>query len=230
METTLHRQLKAIYADDVDDQEVVVDGYRIDAVRNGWLIEIQQASLSAFRDKIRHLLELGHKVHIVKPICARKYLVKRKHKDGPVIDQRYSPSRHTVHMLFLEMVHFTKVFPHPKLKLEILLTEQEEQRQPIKVRSRRKKPYKVLDRSLRGIQESLELRSVKDLIEMIPRDICSPFSTADLSESIGIDRWLAQKMAYCLRETGGIQIDGKSGNSLLYSLAVRRRRKRRKVA
>ena len=40
METSLHRQLKAVYAP-AAAREVRVDGYRIDAVVDGELIEIQ---------------------------------------------------------------------------------------------------------------------------------------------------------------------------------------------
>lgn len=224
METNLHRQLKAIYAGDADAQEVLVDGYRIDAVRDDWLIEIQQASLSAFRDKISHLLELGHRVLVVKPLCSRKYLIKRKRRGGKIIDQRYSPARCSIHMLFLELVHFTQVFPHPNLKLEVLLTEQEEERQPVTRKYRRQKPYRVLGRSLREIVESVEIATVDDLVQMLPLQLSEPFSTADLAAELGMPRWLAQKMAYCLRQTGGLEISGKQGNSLLYSIAAPHRR------
>ena len=49
METTLHRQLKELYADDPEQREVAVDGYRIDAVREDELVEVQSASLSAIQ-------------------------------------------------------------------------------------------------------------------------------------------------------------------------------------
>ena len=51
MESTLHQQLKRMYAKDESDREVSVDGFRIDAVSGGQLIEIQCASLSAIREK-----------------------------------------------------------------------------------------------------------------------------------------------------------------------------------
>ena len=57
METSLHRQLKSLYSAEPDGQEVRVDNYRIDAVHQGRLIEIQQGSLGAIRPKIRRLLE-----------------------------------------------------------------------------------------------------------------------------------------------------------------------------
>ena len=56
METTLHRQLKALYAADASRQEVRLGGYRVDAVVDGRLVEIQQGSLAAIRDKVRCLL------------------------------------------------------------------------------------------------------------------------------------------------------------------------------
>ena len=72
METTLHRQLKSLYAVDSSQQEVTVDGYRIDAIADGRLIEIQYGSLGAIRDKIQALL-VNHAVLVVKPLAARKY-------------------------------------------------------------------------------------------------------------------------------------------------------------
>ena len=77
METSLHRELKRIYAGDGARTEVRrSSSYRIDAVRDGRLIEIQHGSLAAIRDKIRRLLD-AHRVLVVKPIVARKLLVKQ---------------------------------------------------------------------------------------------------------------------------------------------------------
>ena len=95
METSLHRQLKAIYAGDDGCCEVVCDNYRIDAVRGDELIEIQHGSLAAIRDKIRKLLA-KHKVRIVKPIVANKLLVKLDERGGAELSRRRSPKRGTL--------------------------------------------------------------------------------------------------------------------------------------
>jgi len=71
VETSLHRQLKQIYAGAQARTEVVLDSYRIDAVSRGRLIEIQHGSLAAIRDKIRRLCE-NHRVLVVKPIVREK--------------------------------------------------------------------------------------------------------------------------------------------------------------
>ncbi len=222
METTLHRQLKALYCPDLSQQEVTLDGYRIDAIQDERLIEIQYGSLLAIRDKVRDLLE-NHRVLVVKPLAARKYLIKRNRKKGKIISSRYSPARETFHHLFLDLVHFVGVFPHPGLVLEVVLTEQEEHRLPKPKRRWRSKDYRVEDRKLRSVQDRLCLRTTADLTAMLPDSLSqqtrdTSFSTGDIAREAGMPRWLAQKMAYCLRKTGAAEIVGKSGNSLLYRL------------
>lgn len=223
METTLHQQLKAVYCDDPDRREVVVDGYRIDAVVDGELIEVQQAGLAAIRDKVRDLLG-SHRVRVVKPLCARKVLIRRKRRGGKIDSTRVSPKHATRLDLFDELVHFCTVFPHPRLTLEVLLTEQEEHRVGMRKRRWRDKGYRVEDRHLVAIVDRLTLRTKADLRAMLPADLPQPFSTADIAARAGIPRWLAQKAAYCLRQTGTATLEGKNGNTLLYRWAGRRRR------
>ena len=106
MATMLHQQLKAHYVRRIDRHEVLIDGYRIDAVDGrGRLIEIQCASLSAIRDKIRRLLET-HQVIVAKPLAARKRITTLHRRGGDVVSSRYSPVRQTLSHVFKELVHF----------------------------------------------------------------------------------------------------------------------------
>ena len=215
METSLHRQLKGLYADSSDDQEVEVDGYRIDAIAGGQLIEIQFGSLGAIRGKVRHLLT-EYEVCIVKPLADRKYLIKHDRSRSKVLSKRYSPARENFYHLFLDLVHFVDIFPHPRLTLEILLTEQEEHRIPQRRRRWRSRDYHVVDRTLRDVVGHRVFRSAEDLAEMLPEELPPQFTTADIADGADIPRWLAQKMAYCLRKIGVISTVDKQGNSLLY--------------
>ena len=67
METTLHRQLKDEFCDPGSEIEVKLGKYRIDVVNGKRLIEIQRSGLSAIRDKIADLHNLGYTVVVVKP-------------------------------------------------------------------------------------------------------------------------------------------------------------------
>ncbi|WP_299460068.1 hypothetical protein [uncultured Gimesia sp.] len=218
METSLHRQLKSFYAPNADCEEITLGSYRIDAVDGDRLIEIQHGSLGAIRDKVKCLLK-DYDVHVVKPIAIRNYLIKRQKKDGKTISSRFSPRRGSVFDLFEDMVHFTNVFPHPRLTLEVALTIQEEHRIARKPRRWRGKDYRVQDRVLRSVEGQIELNTAADLLALIPGKLPSPFHTQDLAKAAGIPRWLAQKMAYCLRNTGAIVLTGKEKNALLYDIA-----------
>lgn len=215
METTLHRQLKELYAGDAASREVRLDGYRIDAIADGKLIEIQSAPLGAIRDKVRTLVQ-SHDVLVIKPLAARKTLIKLKQAGGAVISVRTSPRRESVFDLFIELVNFVPLFPHPRLRLDVLLTEQEEERVPVKRRRRRGKDYRVLDRRLVRVAETHAFSSATDILALLPPDLPASFTTADVARLTGMPRWLAQKMAYCLRRMDAIEVVGFTQRSRLY--------------
>jgi hypothetical protein len=222
METSLHRQLKALYAGDDGAQEVRCDGYRIDAVRNGELIEIQHGSLTAIRDKIRRLLT-KHRVRIVKPIVANKLLVKLDARGGVELSRRRSPKRGTMLDVFNELVYFTRVFPHERLTLEIALVDVEERRFPGQGKRRRRRregqDFQIEDQRLLRIVESHAFRTSADLRKLLPRRMPKQFHTAHLAERLKAPRGTAQRIVYCLREMGGMEMVGKQGNAILYRYA-----------
>lgn len=227
MATSIHQQLKSLYVEDESQQEVDLDGYRIDAVDDdGRLIEVQCASLLAIRDKIRKLCS-NHDVVVVKPLAARKKLLKKERRNGKVVSQRYSPAKQTFSWIFQELVHFTKAFPHPRLQLDVLLTEQEEVRVPAKRKTWRRK-HSVQDRRLVEVVDTVSLRTPDDLWQRIPGELPEVFTTADLAQAGEMPRWLAQKAAYCFREFGHIEVCGKQGNSIEYRLATESRKNRKR--
>jgi len=220
METSLHRELKWLYAGEGAQLEVALPDYRIDVVDRGRLVEIQHGSLAAIRDKIRHLLE-AHEVTVVKPIVRRRVLVKRGSEGGRVVDRRVSPKHGTPLDLFDELVHFTRVFPHQRLTLEVPLVDVEEWRYPGHGRRRRwrRRDHQIEDQKLLAVHETLRLRTTSDLKALVPCRLPRPFHTGHLADGLGIDRWIAQRIAYCFRETGTARTVGKQGNTLLYEFA-----------
>ncbi len=220
METALHRQLKLAYATSADTTEVTFDAFRIDAInRAGELIEIQHAGLGAIRSKIRKLLDHDQrpKVRIVKPIVARKWIVTRDRDTGEVVRRRLSPKRGVVADIFLDLVHFTKLFPHPHLTLEIVLVDLQEDRIPKLKHRFRRKNYESLEQTLLALNETVQLRKSSDLWKLLPKvRLPKAFDTAELARQIQRPRWFAQKVAYCLRDSQAIEVVGKQGNSQLY--------------
>lgn len=226
METSLHRALKQLYAGDAARTEVRIEGYRIDAVTDQLLIEIQHGSLAAIRDKIRRLLD-SHRVLVVKPIIARKVLVKHTAVDGPVISRRQSPKRGTLLEIFDELVYFTRVFPHRRLEIEVVLVEIEELRHPGHGRRRRwrRNDHVASDQRLVSVGQSVRLARPADLVRLLGAKLPPKFHTGDLAELLGIRRHVAQRIVYCLREMKAVDAIGKQGNTRIYRVSRRARPK-----
>lgn len=221
MESSLHKQLKQLYADDGASVEQQLGRFRIDVVNDGQLVEIQHGSLAAIRDKVAKLTP-DHKMLVVKPIVARKRLVQRRCLDGPVVSRRLSPKRGSLLDLFDELVYFTRVFPHENLTLETVLVEIEEWRYPGhgRRRHRRKRDHIVEDQKLVKLQSLHCFRTRSDLLSLIPHKLAEPFHTGQLAEAMDVSRSKAQQIAYCLRETSALIPCGKKANARLYRRAA----------
>lgn len=218
METSLHRDLKTVYADEDAQFEVPFGCYRIDVVNGCELVEIQHGSLSAIRDKIRELLEGDHAVTVVKPIIHRRKLIKLDAKGGEVLSERMSPKRGKIADLFDELIHFTRAFPHPQLTLEVPIVNVEERRYPGHGRRRRRREsdYQIEDKRLIEILETHRFRTALDLRRLIPGKLPRDFDTAELAKAMSEPRHIAQQAAYCFREMGAARQVGKRGNAILY--------------
>lgn len=221
METSLHRELKLRYADEAAQVEVKLGRYRIDAIVAGELVEIQHGSLAAIRDKIRHLLD-EHRVKVVKPIVANKLLVKRTRKNGKVKTRRFSPKRGTLLDIFDELIYFTRVYPHERLTLELVLVDVEEWRYPGHGRRRRYRDndFQVEDQKLSAVLGIHRLQTAADLGELIDCALPSPFDTGDLAKALGVRRHIAQRIAYCFRHMGTTREVGKRRNARLYEFVA----------
>jgi hypothetical protein len=219
MEFSLHRTLKEMYAAKDAQVEARLGNYRIDVVRDDQLIEIQHGSLWAIRDKVGQLVK-HHRMLVVKPIVVGKQLVKQDAKGGRVISRRRSPKKGCVLDLFHELVHFTRVFPHRNLELEAPLVDIEEWRFPGHGRRRRRRDsdHQIEDQRLLKLHQVYRFRHGADLLKLIPADLPRPFHTGDLALRLDIPRWVAQRIAYCLRHAGAVREVGKRRNTRLYRL------------
>ena len=217
METSLHKQLKELYASSAEQIETQLGSYRIDVHAGDELIEIQHGSLAAIRPKIRKLLQ-QHRVRVVKPIVAQKWLVRQEKKDGKVLGRRKSPKRGKLIEIFDELIYFRDLFPHQRLTLEVLMVDMEEWRYPGhgRRRRRRERDHVVADQRLLEVREKYELVQAADLKKLLKVRLPRTFHTGHIAEKLEISRWLAQRVAYCFRHAGTARQVGKAGNALLY--------------
>jgi hypothetical protein len=199
----LHRQLKERFGPGSGGRsEVVVGGFRIDAVAaDGSLVEVQSGPLGPLQAKLRLLLP-EHRVRVVKPVVLSRRVVRRARRDGPDLSVRFSSKRGAVHDVFDDLVGLARVFPHPNLRLDVLGVEIDEVRIP-----RRRWPgFAVCDRGLRDVVATVLLGEPADLWHLIPKGVFEgPFTTRDLADRLGRPLTLAQRVAFCLRLAGAVE-------------------------
>ncbi len=218
-EKPLHASLKQWYARPGDKTEVPVDGFVIDLMRADLLIEVQTRGFSALKRKLTELLEGGHRVRIVHPIPANKWIVKVD-ADGSVLDRRLSPKHGKLVDVFSELVSIPDLLAHPHLSIDVILTAEEEYRRHSPGRSWRRQGWSVEERRLLEVLETGLISSANDLAALLPPGLPTPFTTADLAADLGRPRRIAQQMTYCLRIAEVIEAVGKTGNAVQYRVGT----------
>lgn len=220
-EKSLHASLKALYAQPGDTLECNLDGYIIDIVR--WLrdntfphqcIEIQTRSLGKMKPKLQALLD-HYPIHIVYPVAQERHIV-RIDADGVIRSRRKSPKRGTVFHLFPELVSFPTLVNHAHFSLEVLLIREEEIWLDDGQGSWRRKHWSIHDRRLVDVLQSIPLATSADFAALLPPSLPTLFDCRELAIAISQPRYIAQKMAYCLREMGVLRVTNKRGNALIY--------------
>lgn len=221
-ETTLHAALKRHLARPGDQLEAPVDGFvadllRPDPLRGDLIVEVQTASFSALKRKLHSLLD-RHRVCLVHPIALEKWIV-RVDAAGRQLSRRKSPRRGAIEDLFLELVSVPGLMAHPGLTLQVLLTREEEVRAPARRNRRRwRRDWRVADRRLIDVVESVEFRAPPYFLVFIPPTLPQPFTSHALARALAVPDDLAHKITYCLRHMGVLADAGHTGRARLYQV------------
>ena len=77
----------------------------------------------------------------------------------------------------------------------------------------------VAGRSLTTVEGSVTIACPADAAALLPDGLPASFDTAELAAAAGIDRRLAQQMAYCLRLAGALEPSGRRGRAAVDRLA-----------
>jgi hypothetical protein len=214
-ESTLHSNLKQWYKKPGDRLEVPIDNFIIDILRDDLLIEIQTKNFSAIRKKLKNLIE-KHRVLLIHPIVKDKWICSIDNHSNEVIRKRLSPTHRSYLDIFEELVRIPDLVANPNLTIELVLVQIEELRVNYGRGSWRRKGWSVQDRRLLNVLERKVFYSPIDFLMLKPSKLKTPFTNAELANTLQKSLRLAQKMSYCLRKMGIFKVTGKSGRSLLF--------------
>lgn len=214
-EMPLHAALKSWYAEPGDEVEAEVDGYVVDIVKGDRLVEIQTGNFSGIKRKVRTLVE-SHPLHVVYPVAYKKWLYKypKPNWDGP--RRRKSPKQGRVEEVFRELVSFPDLLVMENFSVEVVMIEEEETRKFTGRKMWWRNGWEPVERRLLAVADRHVFHTPEDLAALLPAGLPGEFTTKDLAQGLESPRWLAQKMAYCLRKMGVISAVGRRGRAILY--------------
>jgi hypothetical protein len=222
-EKHLHASLKARYLEPGDETEARVDGYIVDILRPGrpgrpgLIIEVQTGSFSKIARKMRDLVT-RHRVLLVHPIPRDRWIVKLARTKRDVVTRRKSPKHAGLIDVFEELVAFPDLIGHPNFGVDVVLTAEETVWRPDSRKGWRRRGWVVAERRLLDVYETVSLRGREDFGSTVPAGLPAEFLTSDLAAAVGRPRFVAQRMAYCLRRAGVIEKVGGGRSGFVYAV------------
>ncbi|TAK10907.1 MAG: hypothetical protein EPO32_13965 [Anaerolineae bacterium] len=216
-ESALHAALKQHIARPGDQLEIGLDGYIIDILRPGQIIEIQTRNLAAIRPKIAALLP-RYPVNLIHPLARLKW-IQRIDADGTARPRRRSPKQACIEDAFRELLRIADLLPDPNLTVTLLFIEMEEDWTDDGQGSWRRRHWSITARRLIHVMDEHRLSGLSDYLALLPPGLAAPFTNAQLAAALRIPTSLAGKMTWTLRTAGALSHAGKQGRSNLFSVS-----------
>jgi hypothetical protein len=221
-EKSLHAALKQHYAKPGDEIEAKFEGYSIDIKRGAGkrirLIEIQTRSFSSIKPKLTKLLP-KYKITLVHPVAQEKWIV-RYDEDGVLLSRRRSPKRGCAEDVFKELLRLPNLVLHPNLQVDVVLTREEEVQRTDGRGSWRRKGHSIFDRRLVEVVRVQSFTSAKDWMALLPSTLPAVFTNQELAHALGKPRFMAQRMTYCLKHMGLLELVGKRGRAGAFAVRI----------
>jgi len=237
-ESTLHAQLKQLYAGIGGQLEVPVGSYICDCrTEYGELIEIQTGSFGPLKHKLQCIAQ-SYRVKIVHPIVC-SCLIETYSADKVLLRKRQSPKKGSSWDLFKALLHAPELVKHKNISLELVALDITETRIDNGNGSWRRKGISLADKRLRIIHDTRLLHYPDDYEHFIPFNIEETFTTRDFfnrcqairsatkpnSEQVfsipaleTLTYPTAQKAVYVLYRIGLLERIGRKGKSYLYRI------------
>jgi hypothetical protein len=198
-------------------EEVEVDGFVIDVVRDGLLIEVQTRNFAKIKSKLSSLFRT-HPLRLVYPIPSEKWITRQSPDGKEELSRRKSPKRMGFADVFDELIRFPNFIAHHNFSLEVVLIKEEEIRRKDGKGSWRRRGWSIVDRRLIEVLDKRIFEKPSDFLQFIPDKLEKPFRNSDLVEVLGVSVRIAQRMTYCLRKMNALKVVGKKGNANLYDI------------
>ena len=218
-EKTVHAVLKRFYEPDPEHQEIPVENFVADILRDGEIIEIQTRGFNKLRRKLDTFLKY-YPVTIVYPIIHTKWLYWINEETGEITQKRKSPKKGNPYLAFKELYTIRNFLQDPNFHVRLVLMDMEEYRILNGWSKDKKRGGERFDRLPLRLEDEVVLDSARDYLQLLPLELAEEFTSADFAKLVKIPRQLAGTVLLVLWQLGLVERVGKVGNRYLYRVAA----------
>ena len=213
-EKTLHKTIKNLYESNQDYQEVKIDGYYVDILKDNNIIEVQTKQFDKLRNKLSYLLDhYDYNINVIYPIFNNKviyYIYDNKIISLP----KKSPKKLKYPEVFYEIYKIKNLLSNEKLVITLLVLDIQEYR----IKTNNRKKYVLYDRVPIKLIEEVRLTKKDNYISLLPKNSGEVFTVKDVCELTKGDNKYVSKMINVLKYLGIIEMIGKEGKKYLYKV------------
>ena len=207
-EKTLHKVIKNYYEPNLEFQEIKVDGYICDIVKDDIIIEIQTRSLNKLVKKLEVLLT-SRKVIVVYPIPHIKYLTWID--NGEIVSTRKSPKVGSIYDIAKELYKIKWFLNNPNFELTVLLIDLTEYRNLDGYSKDKKRGSTRYDCVPKELYDEI---TISDYRMFVPFD--EPFTSKEYAKKIKENLSRAQTLLTILQYLKVVEVIGKDKRYNVY--------------
>lgn len=211
-EKTLHRIIKNIYSDNIENQEVKIDSFYVDVCNGNNIVEVQTRQFNKLRKKLEYLLSVDkYNINVVYPVFNLKYIY--------VIDElkniaspRKSNKKLKYPEIFYELYKIKQLLNHERLTITILVFNINEYR----IKMKNKKRLKSYDKVPVELINEIVLNNKKDYLQLLPQGLNEKFTSKEVKSLSKCDIRYVNTMLNVMRFLGVLEVVDKKGNQYIY--------------
>lgn len=213
-EKTLHHIIKNLYESNSLKQEIKIDNYYVDILKDNNIIEIQTKQFNKLRNKLEYFLSLNkYTINIIYPIFTEK-MIYLLDKDNEIIKSFKSPKKLHIPEVFYELYKIKPFLNNNNLSITLLLLEIDEYR----MITNNRKGYICYDRVPKKLVDEIILNNNKDYLSLLPKDLKKEFTSKDLSLITKCDIKYVNNMLNVLKYLNVVEVIGKDGKKYIYRI------------
>lgn len=213
-EKYLHKTIKNLYEENKDNQEIRIDKYFVDILRDNEIIEVQTKQFNKLREKIAYLLSLDkYSINIVYPVFNSK-MIYMVDENNNISNPKKSPKKFKYPEVFYELYKIKSFLDNKNLKITLLIFDIDEYR----MITNNRKGYYCFERIPTKLIEEVILEKKEDYLKLFPKNLNEPFTINDLCKQTKSNNKYVSKMVNVMKFLDIIELVGKQGRKYLYKV------------